>query len=694
MLNELYDLSLSLERAGITPTDWHPDLKELPKVGKDTLCFKVYIAENGEVADIESIEESTKIEGLRKWQNGSNGYSFPCFNVKPLFKAFVDEVPDAAEKKRFDDWSKELKGSTSEYATLLLDNGLASLEGLWRQSDIKLVSACLGEIPSELKQILGITPIEYSAMSSLIERCCKTSGEKFFEQLKIALKARIVRNPSVCEKYVSFLLHCGTKPPNAQLILELNDGLSAFPLPAANSKTHYWINQRLLANPEGRGDANAAKNKQADAFGFARNDWKDKLPEVKVPNLGLVKLRAMNKESACQTRYRQVDATSYVVGAEVRKRIKGALEWLTDNERNGKTWGSVSSARDDNEILLAYPSEIPRAPIAAVAMFGGASVDSATNSARFVDYAEDVIRNLKGLSRPLKDVEMRVFALRKMDKARTQISCARQYSAQRLADAAQEWQKGCGNLPLIEIKQWGKLKGTKPEWHSLEIPFPLEVVWCLNTPWSKAADDAKKRLKEFSCSEAIGLLLDEGVRLKPLLARALHAAVRNSGNLLIATACAQHVGNVHSVNGKYDKQKLLLPSIFGLLLAKLDLKKEDYMKNAPHLIGRMLSLADQIHDQYCRHVRKGNSPSQLIGNALMATALEEPEKALALYAQRILPYQAWAKTAKGEDEKLARWLLGQLAEVSSEVSKVEIPRRCADADKAQMILGYLAKNES
>ncbi len=281
-----------------------------------------------------------------------------------------------------------------------------------------------------------------------------------------------------------------------------------------------------------------------------------------------------------------------------------------------------------------------------------------------------------------------------MDKARTQISCNRQYSAERLIAAATEWQTSCGNVPAIEIRQWGKEKGAKSVGQPLEVPFPLEVIWCLNTPWPKAADDAKKRVREFSSSDGIGLLLDEEVRLKPLLERALHAAIHNGGNLMIAMAHTQHQGGIHKVNGKYDKQKLLLPSILGLLLAKLKCKKGDYMKTAPYLIGRMLSLADQIHYHYCQHVRKGGVPSQLIGNALMTTALEEPEKALALYAQRILPYQAWARTAKGDEGELAGWFLSELGKVCSDVALANVPNRCADADKAQMMLGYLAKNES
>lgn len=698
MLNELYDLSLSLEKAKILPPEWHPDLKELPKVSKAKPCYKVYLAQDGAIAEIEPIEDSTQIVNLRKWQSGSLGYTFPCFNVRPLYKAYAGSHAEAPEKKEFDDWLKGVKKTQvlSDDATSVLECYTMNGNTLWGDKDKERVATCLDSIPSKLNEILGEPPDEYRAMTSLIERCRKTTADKFFQQLAVLLKDHIRKNLSTCDKYASFLLHCGTNPPNndIQLILELADGLSAFPRPAAHSKIHHWLNQQLLTHKSDELSDGVALNKHADAFGFSSDDWKSKFAEVNVPILGGVKLRAMNPESPCQTRYRRIDATSFVVGKEIRKRVKGALEWLTDDERLGNTWGNVSFARDDKEILLVYPSELPKAPIAAVAMFGGAATNAATQSARFVDYAEDVTKALHTISRPLKEVEMRVFALRKMDKARTQISCARQYSAERLIAAATEWQMSCGNVPAIEIFQWGKEKGTKPEWNSLEVPFPLEVIWCLNTPWPKAADDAKKRVREFSSSDGVALLLDEGVLLKPLLERALHAVIRNGGNLLMAIAHTQHHGGVHKVNGKYDKQKLLLPAILGLLLAKLEWKRGDYMKTAPYLIGRMLSLADQIHYHYCQHVRKGSVPSQLIGNALMATALEEPEKALALYAQRILPYQAWARTARGDEGKLAGWLLSELGKVCSDVALATVPSRCADADKAQMMLGYLAKNES
>jgi hypothetical protein len=89
-----------------------------------------------------------------------------------------------------------------------------------------------------------------------------------------------------------------------------------------------------------------------------------------------------------------------------------------------------------------------------------------------------------------------------------------------------------------------------------------------------------------------------------------------------------------------------------------------------------------------------------MGNGLMAPALEEPVKALGLYCNRILPYQAWARTVSGNSAGLARYFSSELGKVSAELGDVGsdgiskgIPERCTDADKAQMLIGYLARPE-
>ncbi len=119
------------------------------------------------------------------------------------------------------------------------------------------------------------------------------------------------------------------------------------------------------------------------------------------------------------------------------------------------------------------------------------------------------------------------------------------------------------------------------------------------------------------------------------------------------------------------------------------------MTSPAFLVGMLLNLADRLHLEYCNGVRKGSVPPQLVGNALMATALETPEKALAMLSQRVLPYQAWARTVKvGDRIGLIKTFLKQLSDVSKQLEEASLPQRSGDADKAQMLLGYLSRIES
>jgi hypothetical protein len=130
------------------------------------------------------------------------------------------------------------------------------------------------------------------------------------------------------------------------------------------------------------------------------------------------------------------------------------------------------------------------------------------------------------------------------------------------------------------------------------------------------------------------------------------------------------------------------------------------MNETIYNIGRLLALADSLHLQYCKFVRtseekrkagKVNAPSELIGNALFNTALDQPVSALARLAERIKPYKGWADTYSGEDAGLIHWLNRQMAEVRKGIELEKLPPRTSDADKAKLLLGYLAdhpKNET
>lgn len=676
MLNELYQLSDVLKIVNIKPHDWHKDLKPLPKATIKKPCYKILIGKDISIESIEPIVED-KVTFLRKWEQG-NGNSFPGFNIQPLYRVTDDEI-----KKKIKKWREGKETIDVD----LLKKWCSGDNLNWDEKFGKKMEKCLGTIPGELRKKCTDIPIEFKALINLCERIevlgADGNGRLFQELVSFITGSFANANTS---SLLPILIHEGSSKKKAN---DDRGGISVFmdipdwnEYPVASKDTIDCINACLLNHvhdtPDNVNDDKIFK----DAFGDHCNGDEEKLPEVKLPIIGSVKLRAMSSESPCQQRYGTIDAQSFRIGANSRRLTKGALEWLGADEREGVTWGRA----DTKELIFAYPTIMPKTPLKLAACFGAHKADD--TGARFENYTKNVIASLKGVKPNLKDVELRIFSLRKMDKARTKVVFHRNYSAQRLADAAIEWQQGCANSPSLEFKTWGEEKG-KTTIASYQTPFPLQVADCLNRVW-KLDGTSKSEVMAIPKSAGIELLLDESVSRRQV-PHLLSVLLQNGKNLFISMGNAMHCNEVVTLGGS-EKHKQFMPAILGLLLWKLGIRKESYMNNPPYLVGRMLKVADELHAVYCKEVRKNNLPPQLLGNALMAAALDSPTQALSQLALRIAPYLGWARTNSTASAGLSRFFLKEFGIIEEKLRNNELPQRLDDAAKAQLLLGYISNN--
>ena len=696
MLNEVFLLSESLKRTGVALHSWHRHFKECPRGGK---AFFVELDDQGHVAKVSPIADPQIRAELRKYEKAA-GYSFPSFNVPPLLQ-FADEE----KKERAAKFRKAL-GSKKPPETAVRDKELAYLLSVstsgWIRPDkgarskdaMDKLNECLSSVIQNMMAMLGESTDESRSFVELLRRAQQTNGATLHERLKEIAMREIRSEQSEAAEWMDVLFfHSGKTPNNIAITLELVDQ-SQFAYPANHPKVQAWVNDRLLAM-ETIEEGNQGHAIAPDAFGGVEGGgMNDSFPEIKIPVLGNVKLRAMSNESPCQRRYGLADARSFYVLQPARLEMKTALEWITRDERRGKTWCDVSSLGSASAMLITYPSELHvEAPELAGLFCGVEGEQSDPDGSLFEACAHRVTKALKGRPESSRNAELRVFVLTKPDGFRTKVLHSSRYTVQHLFDSADEWQELCRNLPPVMIRQFGRKKGDEPVWRRPITPYPAEVVWCLNTVWQRMGTHAETAF-DFQIADGLSLLLADGQVLQTVAMRAIQAITSNSLSLLLVIGQAVHLGKVHPMGKVYGKQALLLPQILGLLLGKLDYKKGIYMKNPPYLIGRLLSLADQLHVQYCHEVRKGQVPPQLVGNALMKSAMETPEKALALLWQRIKPYHAWAQTVQGGGEvRLAKYFLGEIGRVCASLSEREMPRRCSDTDKVAMLLGYLARPE-
>ena len=724
MLNELYESATSMESKNILTKTWHQQYTEVPKpkisrlrneetpnkedtsktnkqtTGKPT--YFVFVGTEETSLVVKRVTKFDEVQGLRKWET-SNGYSFPYFNLPPLWWIDFDPKNKDKEFKQHLDKRSLSKDELKLFIELKTQNAKP-----WEAKHLDRVTDCFQIIAVKLRSILKKSPDQYQSIMVLIDRMAQMDSAIFYKKLQDAFIQSMLLAPNNANSYFEGAFYFGSEEPKntISILLELADS-SQFDLPVKHEKIINWVNENLLHELTSS-SKNALEHKSSsifiDAYGNGVTLSDGKLPHVNISGFTRVKLRAMNHEALCQYRYGMIDEQSFPIGGESRDKCKGALEWLTAPERKEQSWATISRATERNEILLAYPVTLPPEPPQMAMMFGGSSENEADNTARFEDCAKQVTQTLRGIMTSNPNLDIRVFLLRKMDAARTRVSSNKRCSAEHFIRAAEQWQKGCNNHPTIKIKQFGTLnKENKPEWSETETPYPMQVVWVLNTLWSHKGD-LISRVKSITTDDGISLLIEDGQALSQVIDRLLYTGVNNLTGLIIAIGHAHAQGQVHTVE-KHTRQALIQalfsPSILGLLLYKLNIHKEQYMKSSSYLIGRLLSLADQLHYHYCKHVREGSIPPQLMGNALMPTALEQPITALALYCNRILPYQAWAKATQDKEAIGFLHELGKIAlelgNICDEDATITIAETCTDAEKAQMLLGYLAcaeKSES
>lgn len=446
------------------------------------------------------------------------------------------------------------------------------------------------------------------------------------------------------------------------------------------------------------------KTENTDAYNPDEKGIENLYPPVTLPSLGGIKLRSQVKAIPAQRRYGCCESITFPTGLETRKRTKAALEYLADRGRDGETYGVAG----DKELLFAYPRVFPKDKIPFVKMFG-AQPDEGLRTVKFELLAKSVIEQLKGLGRGTAEVELEIFSLRKMDKARTKVVYYRNITVASLEMASTIWHEGCRNIPLLDIWDWGKEKDeqtgkSRPVLVEGETVFPVKLHRYLNAVWKRngeRADTGKSKVNIFEPADGLRLLLEE-----PCHALAVHMMERFMQHAhgyfleLCRVHCRIDKKGRREIAGLPDK--IYYPGIIGLLLFKSGKYKEIFMNERAFLLGRFLRVADEIHRLYCEVVRKNDLPPELCGSAMLVSMMEAPGMTLSQLAMRSAPYVKWAsayhddkvvRAIHGEEIKvivLVKSWLRRWSELADQLHKQEWAKRLEVEERGQVFLGYLA----
>ncbi len=384
----------------------------------------------------------------------------------------------------------------------------------------------------------------------------------------------------------------------------------------------------------------------------------DTAPRPNLPVVGLTYLISRNVDIPSLERYGMEGLASYPVHRQTVREMAACLEWITKEERRRKTWQAVPGKnKDSRDLLIIHVAGNPDAQARLAEFFGDVEQPDQDQEAYYAALCESVSRFFSGLkvTHSTESELLDLILLRKVSPGVTRVETHLQPTVEQLKRVILDWQTALDNVPFpmppTRYMAPGQITRTLRRHWICSGKRYLDTRWELSTLYDIM----------FSRSSA----------------RAMVEAAYQSGKALLLSESRSTYRTDHL-------------TAIGLSLWYAGHRKEKIVESVAYSLGRFLQMADLLHKQYCQQARQGSTPPHLIGNAHFDVCGQSPAKALAMMQNRLKLYQGFAQT---RGDGLAKWALGQLGELSAEIA-LQLPATLSTEDKAQMLLGYLARTPS
>ncbi|MDD5502834.1 MAG: hypothetical protein PHH26_05155 [Candidatus Thermoplasmatota archaeon] len=727
MLNETYLLFRALKEAGIQIPQKNKRLTSPGWTSGD--CLRVRLDAAGNVATVESIDDREWV-GLWTVMDGKQN-SFPVIRLKKSILA----VP--ADDKCWSDFGFDSDGRRQSQRISSNQDHLQILQKTLKETSIQPDTSFWARLSKKAEELMVSSEAQrdqqYAALPEFATRflaAVKNPAELLQQIAERSISG--IRDARLdCLDVVESLL-VGRPPKKGkkqtitiQLVFDVSDD-RRFPHALYSSEMRDYVSNVL---PQNRAQPKRRKqNTGACAYtGKIADLENDTFPQVFLPVLNkCFPLVSMFSFAKCNMRYGLTDAQVIPVGKELAMRMKEALEYIVAPERRGKTWRGVAAGKfkmrngrkvEEKDLLIVYVDGRPIIDANVADFFGR---DEAQIEKQFEADAKAVCIALDGINKERPGSKMCVFLLRKVSEGQAKILKADIIAVDALLESAERWQKAVtDNLPDIRTPRIpSREKGKLWAQGNITTPYPDDVVRLLAKQWIRDGSSPVvngKSQKAYHEVEGVGLgsVLDVMLRApgkwEPEAQHILDLLLRRVGPVLLglggALRCYVKSNLKNTLNDyRHPSQETFLRavSVLGILLDAFGKRKERYMNESAFLVGRLFSLADNLHKSYCVVVRDGSLPPSLIGNSMLAKAFDNPQMAVADLADRMRIYVGWAQTASEPSEndpkkeskiiavRNARETLNLYKPLADKLHQTGLSDRCDDIMKAEVLLGYLA----
>jgi hypothetical protein len=693
MLSEGYILRRDLDAAGFDIPATHPDVK---KPGKNP-GYRVGLGYDGFPHIVEEVDRDSM--GNLWYHREGKQNAFPVVRIQ---HALLSVPFDDALRERF----RALKNREQAQRLRLLREAIDSRESQLPERDAQTWDRLRDKARNWL-DIFAEMDERYLALSLMLRRFVEpavSSADLLRRLCKLIvqrLEQGLLQDIALAEKLLIGVpdsrRHHG--PAKAEVPIVLDVAEPDYPVRVADHRMGSYVSRRLRAR----------ENKEPDGIcalqGLPGHLLKRRFPEPSLGSLGETKLFSKNKDTPCEFRYikRPEDwedaSQSFPVDKWILADVADGLHAITESLLRGKTWrmvangkweGSGRNKKEKKDLLLVYCEGQPIISDEAADTFGS---DDREKRDQFENDAKALCQALEGVIKHHPQSRLHLLLIGKADKEKKQIFMHMTPTPQEVMEATERWQHAVReNLPVVVLPFPPEKKGEKAIDGQPLPPYPDRVVRLLSSEWIRGGTN-EVRLEGPSLRQVLDMMLRSPGKWEQAVESLLQLTIQRIGPLLVGVTAAFHSGEkdqIEKFTPPAREAALRAVALLGILLDALGREKEVYMNDTAFQLGRLLSLADTLHREYCVHARKGSIPPQLIGNALMPAAADNPEDAIDRLRERINIYQAWATKSSGEEYRLAKWAVGQMGEICYAIKR-PLPTSTDQTFRAELFLGYMAR---
>lgn len=691
MINELIELSRTLREYDLLQTKTHPQVGKLGKFD----CLVIEINRERRPAAVRFL---SKPETGKLWKHSKGNHnSFPGIRIQKPLLAETESRKITAEQWRKSDASakRDLLLHLNYEASNPNSRDIYVTE--WTLEQLAVVESDDSMELAALRQLIKCFPEQdaqehfYKDLLHLIRNDVLGATEQQLDYYRNLL----VGQWNAAQHYVS---GCMTYYDVCEM--------SAYECLVASLSTEEalirLLNQRDVAR------ADSAVQQQCYVTGNIGQVVQGAYPNPNLPVIGLTYLYSNNPDIPCLQRYGRSGVRAFQVSESSVQQMNDALAFLTAEDRLNKTWRPVASlTRDKPDLLLAYLTDHPNNQLLLADLLDEPSDRDDKEALEekeglYEALCEQVLGDLADVVHRNPSAMINLIILETLDPGRKQVAYARSISVASFVDSVRAWLADTDNLPPIRFYKKMQRKEAR---FAPSSPGPGAVGKALKIYY--VPGNAKVRppkASALSIQTIYRLFLSRGASStgeRSFLADCLKQVYIRTDKLLADAGYFKLLQERdHAFSPKELHRVTVVLALLSLLLRRLGIERGMYMTSVAYQIGQLLQLADRLHKQYCIHVRNGGDlkkplPSQLLGNALLATAEENPAKALAMLSQRLKVYVAWADTSSDEHIKPSwlrwKWVLNHFRKIGSAFEHRAVPERLTYEEKAQLLLGYLAE---